>query len=236
MISGSLRRGSVNSAVLKTARALAAPPVIAHFYERLGDLPHFNPDDDREPLAEAVAHLRAEFAACDAVLFSTPEYAGALPGSFKNLLDWTVGQDNNHKPVGWINASMGGAKGTYEQLRTVLTYANADVVADACAEIPVPRNAIDGDGLVAGAGLRQAISSVLEALATCVAERQRGARTRVTPLGVQARYVTGDPLDRIPNRPFSISAPFERRSACMTYSPGLTHCAAAPGDISFTPQ
>jgi NAD(P)H-dependent FMN reductase len=107
------------------------------------------------------------------VLFCTPEYAGALPGSFKNLLDWTVGQDNDRKPVGWINASVGGAKGTYEQLGTVLTYANMDLVADACAEIPVPRSAIGADGLVAEAVLRVAIRKVLEALIARAAERLR---------------------------------------------------------------
>jgi NAD(P)H-dependent FMN reductase len=43
--------------------------------------------NDTDP---AVVELRAAIAASDAVLFSTPEYAGALPGSFKDLLDWTV--------------------------------------------------------------------------------------------------------------------------------------------------
>jgi NAD(P)H-dependent FMN reductase len=169
LIGGSLRAGSVHSAVLATARALVAPPGIAHLYARLGDLPHFNPDDDRPRLHEAVAHLRARLAGCDAVLFSTPEYAGALPGAFKNLLDWSVGQDNDHKPVGWINASMGGAKGTYEQLRTVLTYANMDIVAGACAEIPVPRGVIGGDGTITDATLRRAIGEVVQALAARVA-------------------------------------------------------------------
>jgi NAD(P)H-dependent FMN reductase len=53
-----------------------------------------------------VAELRHEIGAADAVLICTPEYAGALPGSFKNLLDWTVGGgEADRKPVGWINAS-----------------------------------------------------------------------------------------------------------------------------------
>lgn len=51
-------------------------------------LPHFDPDDDREgaPPPPPVAELRAEVATADALLLTTPEYAGALPGSFKNLL------------------------------------------------------------------------------------------------------------------------------------------------------
>lgn len=79
LIGGSLREGSVNAAVLKTARADAPANVEAILYERLGDLPLFNPDLDRDPLPEPVAHLRANLGAAGAVLFSTPEYAGSLP-------------------------------------------------------------------------------------------------------------------------------------------------------------
>ena len=94
----------------------------AVLYEGLGALPHFNPDDDVEPLHPAVAELRAAIDAADALLFSTPEYAGALPGSFKNLLDWTIGGGEIYeKAVGWINAStLGGAADTYESLGVVL--------------------------------------------------------------------------------------------------------------------
>ena len=101
-----MRTGSSNSAVLRTLQPLAPAGVGADLYERLGTLPHFNPDDDYEPLPPAVIELRAGIAAAGAVVFCTPEYAGALPGSFKNLLDWTVGGGEIYaKPVAWINAS-----------------------------------------------------------------------------------------------------------------------------------
>ena len=68
--------------------------VEAEIYDGMGRLPHFNPDDDPADgvgLDAEVAALRAALGEADALLLSTPEYAGALPGSFKNLLDWTVG-------------------------------------------------------------------------------------------------------------------------------------------------
>ena len=71
-------------------------------------LPHFNPDDDRDddPVHPAVADLRRHIAEADAILICTPEYAGALPGSLKNLLEWTVGDGGTYrKPVAWINVS-----------------------------------------------------------------------------------------------------------------------------------
>src|SRR5581483_2560142 len=98
--------------------------VTAELYGGLAALPAFNPDDDHDPLPPAVGELRARIAAADAVLFCTPEYAGTLPGSLKNLLDWTVGGGEMYgKPVGWINvAAEGRGSGAAEHLAIVLGY------------------------------------------------------------------------------------------------------------------
>ncbi len=114
LVSGSLRSTSTNTAVLRTAQEVGPEGVTVIRYDRLADLPHFNPDDDVEPLPSAVADLRSQIHAADAIIFSTPEYAGALPGSFKNLLDWTIGDDQPgaiyDKPVAWMNASPRGVR------------------------------------------------------------------------------------------------------------------------------
>ncbi len=105
-MSGSTRAGSTNTAVLRTAPTVAPDGVTAVLYDGLAGLPAFNPDNDHEPLPAPVADLRAHIAAADAVLFCTPEYAGALPGGFMNLLDWTVGgAEISRKPVAWVNVS-----------------------------------------------------------------------------------------------------------------------------------
>ena len=125
LISGSLRSRSTNTAVLRSAGSSALDGATAELYAGLTELPHFNPDDDVEPLHPAVADLRAEIRNADAVLFSTPEYAGALHGSFKNLLDWAVGDHREgsiyRKPVAWINSSPRGAVNAHQSLRQVLT-------------------------------------------------------------------------------------------------------------------
>ena len=90
-VSGSTRAGSTNTAVLRTAQTVLPAGVTSVLYAGLAELPAFNPDDDYAPLPPTVADLRQHIAAANAVVFCTPEYAGALPGSFKNLLDWTVG-------------------------------------------------------------------------------------------------------------------------------------------------
>lgn len=169
MIAGSLRAGSSNAAVLHTAQALAPRGVHATIYTGLAALPHFNPDDDRDPLDPTVTVLRAAIGAADAVLFCTPEYAGGLPGSFKNLLDWTVGGGEIYgKPVAWINASSvasptGGAD-AHDSLRKVLGYAGAVIVDSACARIPVSRDVVDEAGFITERAIREGIQAVLDEL------------------------------------------------------------------------
>lgn len=86
--------------------------VAATLYTGLGWLPHFNPDDDPEGgrVPSEVAALPVLLACTDALLFCTPEYASGLPGSFKNLLDWTVGGGETcGLPAAWINTAPRGA-------------------------------------------------------------------------------------------------------------------------------
>ena len=168
LISGSMRAASTNSALLRTAQLVAPPGVTTTLFEGLTELPPFNPDDDREPLPPSVATLRGRIARSQAVLISTPEYAGALPGSFKNLLDWTVGGGEIYRrPVAWINASSlpTGAADAHASLNKVLGYLSVDLVAAACLHIPVARSAVGEDGLIADAEIRTQLIAVLTSLA-----------------------------------------------------------------------
>ena len=65
---------------------MAPEGITAEMYSGLASLPAFSPDEDEHP-PEPAAELRARIAAAGALLFCTPEYAGTLPGSLKNLLD-----------------------------------------------------------------------------------------------------------------------------------------------------
>ena len=167
LISGSLRARSTNTAVLRTAACLAPPGVEAVLYDGLAKLPAFNPDQEAA-LPRQVRHLRSEVHAAAALIFSTPEYAGALPGSFKNLLDWTIGDDQPgsiySKPAGWINASVRGAEGAHLELRRVLGYAHASIVEAAAVSIPVTEAGVGADGLVTGMSARVEITRAVEAI------------------------------------------------------------------------
>jgi chromate reductase, NAD(P)H dehydrogenase (quinone) len=173
LVSGSLRARSTNTAVLRTAAAVAPADMECDLYPGLGLLPHFNPDDEEGPLDPAVGDLRGRIHGADALVFSTPEYAGALPGSFKNLLDWTIGDDQPgsiyEKPVGWVNASHRGAGGAHRELRTVLAYAHARLIDSACAQITITSQMVGPDGVIADGASRIALAGVVAALSTAAA-------------------------------------------------------------------
>ncbi|UGQ08964.1 NAD(P)H-dependent oxidoreductase [Yinghuangia sp. ASG 101] len=168
LITGSPRAGATSTAVLQTVAEVVGPGTAdPQMYFGTAALPHFNPDDDFAPLHPAVAELRALIAGADALLLSTPEYAGDLPGSFKNLLDWTVGGGEIvGKPTAWINtAAPGRADGAYAALRTVLGYTGADIVETACVRIPVARSAIDTETLtITDPDARAALAAAVTAL------------------------------------------------------------------------
>jgi chromate reductase, NAD(P)H dehydrogenase (quinone) len=171
LLCGSLRSGSTNEAVLRTAAEMAPERVAAVIYEGAGRLPLFNPDDDAEgaPMNEAVAELRRLVAAADAILICTPEYAGALPAAMKNVLEWTVGDAGTYgKPVAWINAagpaSPTGAADAHESLRKVLRYVGATIIEEACARVPVSRDVVSEEGTITDEDARREIRRALEAL------------------------------------------------------------------------
>jgi chromate reductase, NAD(P)H dehydrogenase (quinone) len=170
LICGSLRAGSTNAALLQTAQALARRDGhTAEVFDGLALLPHFNPDDDHEPLPPEVTRLRARIKASGALLFCTPEYAGALPGSFKNLLDWTVGGGETYgKPVAWINVSA-GADDAHESLRKVLQKTGAEIVEAACVRIEITRNEVAADGTVHDTAKRDRVAAAVQALTEAAA-------------------------------------------------------------------
>ncbi len=167
LVTGSTRRLSMNTAARRTAGAAPPSGVVTPLLEALATLPAFNPDHDHDPLPTAVADLRRRLASADAVLFCTPEYAGGLPGSFKNLLDWTVGGGDLHrKPVAWVTlAPEDRGDGAGAALQSVLGYVDAHVVVDACTRVPIAGVAIDADGLIADTGVLAAVVDALRAIA-----------------------------------------------------------------------
>jgi NAD(P)H-dependent FMN reductase len=162
LMSGSLRAGSTNTALLRTIADTHADAVL---YDGMRRLPHFDPDDDVDPLPAPVAELRSVVERSNAVVICTPEYAGALPGSFKNALDWLVGCTAlEAKPTAIVNVSAVHASHAQLSLVTVLQYLMADLGPEPVIELPVERRHVGADGSIDDPTIRSRLDRVLREL------------------------------------------------------------------------
>ena len=164
LVSGSTRPASNNTAVLRIVSTAAKGLATCVLWEGLEQLPAFVPGDDSHQSASVIDWLEL-IAQSDAVLFATPEYAGTLPGSLNNALEWTVsGGELFEKPVAWVNvAQPGRGRAAETALRSVLGYVGAAVIEDACRRIELSEWSIEHD-----LSVRRALREVVAALVTAV--------------------------------------------------------------------
>jgi chromate reductase len=87
-LSGSLRRASNNTAVLRSLQDALAPRMVALNIFPLHEIPLYNEDDDGEHAPEAVCALRSAIETSDGVIMISPEYNHGMSGVLKNALDW----------------------------------------------------------------------------------------------------------------------------------------------------
>jgi chromate reductase, NAD(P)H dehydrogenase (quinone) len=139
-ISGSLRSGSLNSALLRAAAERLPAGAELVELDRLREVPPYDEDVDAEATPVVVEELRAAVRDADAVLIATPEYNHSIPGQLKNALDWVsrpAGESAlDGKPAAVVGASTGmfGAVWAQAELRKVLGAMGGRVVE---AELPV---------------------------------------------------------------------------------------------------
>jgi chromate reductase, NAD(P)H dehydrogenase (quinone) len=174
-ISGSLRRDSHNTSLLRAAAEAAGPDIEFTLYDGLKQIPPYDEDDDVHPRPESVARLDEAIAAADAVFFSTPEYNSSIPGQLKNAIDWVsrpvATNALRNKPVAVVGASTGGFGAVWAQgeLRKVLAAVGARVLD---LELPVPHaHTRFEDGGLTDDEIRTRLEQAIEALADAARAR-----------------------------------------------------------------
>jgi len=168
-ISGSLRRDSNNTRLLRALREEAPEGVEVTIWDGLKQLPHYDADDDGVPGPPAVDAFRRLVRDADAVVFATPEYNSSIPGALKNALDWgsrpLATNAFRNKPVAVIASSAGafGAVWAAAELRKVLGAMGARVAG---VELAVGHagERFDADGRLADDDVRQGLRDALESL------------------------------------------------------------------------
>jgi chromate reductase len=165
-ISGSLRKGSYNTALLHAAKKLMPANSGLEIFDISG-IPEYNQDTESNP-PEKVVRLKQKIRESDALLISTPEYNYSIPGVLKNTIDWASRPDNpfDGKPAAIMSASigaMGGSRAQYH-LRQVFVFLNVYAVVKPEVIVTFASEKIDENGELKDAEVQKRISTLLSKL------------------------------------------------------------------------
>jgi chromate reductase len=165
---GSLRKGSYNKALLRTAIELMPKSAKLEIFDLEG-IPPFNQDLE-EQMPEKVKTFKAKIRAADAILIATPEYNYSMSGVLKNAIDWASRPygDNSFedKPVAIMSASpgmLGGIRAQY-QLRQIFVALNMHPINRPEVCVPSADDKIDEKGKVTDETTKEKMRELLRNL------------------------------------------------------------------------
>jgi chromate reductase, NAD(P)H dehydrogenase (quinone) len=175
-VSGSLRAGSSNRALLGALPLLVLPELEFTLRDPLDSLPFFNPDIELAGPPAAVERWRAEIHDHAALVISSPEYAHGVPGVLKNALDWLVGGvEIVGKPIAVIQTSLPSTT-AHASLLEILRVMGGRVVPAASVAIQLRGRNLDERGIASDPGLSAVLRTAMNALADSAAEHARELR------------------------------------------------------------
>ena len=176
-ISGSLRKASFNTALLRAAASLL-PDGSSLDVRTLHGIPLFNADEEAAGLVlPALADLKSAFAEADGVIFATPEYNNSIPGVFKNAVDWLsrpasdIARVFGGKPVALLGASPGQFGTVLAQSAWLPVFRTLGVSYWAGGRLAVARagSVFDPDGSLVDAAIREQLRKFLAGFITFIA-------------------------------------------------------------------
>lgn len=172
-ISGSLRRGSYNRALVRAAADIAGKDMKVEVFD-LSGVPLYNKDLEADGFPEAVRSLHRAVADCDALLISTPEYQYGVPGVLKNAIDWASRPPGKSTMLGKPVAIMGATPGMWGtaraqmQLRQALIYNRCPMVLQPEVLVAKAADRFDDEGRLTHEPTREFVGKLLENLGELV--------------------------------------------------------------------
>lgn len=168
-ISGSLRRGSFNTALLRAAESLM-PDDAELVIESIAEIPLYNYDlEASDGIPEAVARLQDALEECDGLLISTPEYNNSIPGVLKNAIDWLsrppdeIPRVFNELPVALMGASPGSYGTILSQVAwlPVLRTLGTEFWTGGRLQVARAKDVFDADGRLVDDKIRERLEKFL---------------------------------------------------------------------------
>ena len=176
--SGSLRKGSINTAALRALKALAPADLAIDIFD-LSEIPLYNDDLRTGPgYPPSVQSFRDALKAADGVLIATPEYNYSIPGVLKNAIDWASRppeQPFDGKPIGILGASPGalGSSRAQYHLRQCFIYLNGQVMNRPEVMIGQANSKFDAEGNLTDQGTSDFLKGFLASFADHIRYHQR---------------------------------------------------------------
>lgn len=168
-ISGSTRRLSTNTALLRALQSVAPAGIVIDVFDRIGDLPVFSPDLEGANTPDRVLRFIEAISSSDGVIISSPEYVRSIPGGLKNAIDWLVsGEAVIGKPIALAHASHRGDD-MLAALRTVLSTVSSNFSEGIFFRLPVMKQTPEAirENLVASADRHAAEKFLADFAAFC---------------------------------------------------------------------
>ena len=179
-ISGSLRRGSYNTSLLRAAAQLM-PSNAQLRIETIAGIPLYDGDlEAAEGIPQPVASLKEAVAAADGLLLVTPEYNNSLPGVLKNAIDWLsrppadISRIFGRKPVALIGASPGGFGTILSQNAwlPVLRTLGADLWSEGRLLVSRAQGVFDQSGTLTDAAIKDRLRDFLDGFVAFAGSRK----------------------------------------------------------------
>ena len=175
-LSGSLRRGSYNSAVLRAAASMM-PSGSELRIESIAGMPLYDADDEAaHGIPDAVSRVKDAIAGADGLLLVTPEYNNSIPGVAKNAIDWLsrppgdIARVFGGRPVAIAGASPGGFGTILSQNAwlPVFRTLGADLWSGGRLLVSRAGSVIDANGEISDAATRDGIRKFMEGFVTYI--------------------------------------------------------------------
>jgi|SRR5690606_15252498 len=179
-LSGSLRKASFNSALLRTAAGLM-PAGATLQIGTIEGIPLYDGDvEASQGIPAAVATLKEQIAASDGLLLSTPEYNNSIPGVFKNAIDWASRPDTDIRRVfgGRVVAMMGASPGAFGTILSqnawlpVLRTLGMELWTGGRMMVPRAGAAFDASGQLLDGKIRERLAAFLEGFVAYAGQRR----------------------------------------------------------------
>lgn len=173
-IAGSLRRASLNRALLRAAAELAPAAGLRIEIQDLLEVPLFNEDVEAQGDPPPVVHLRERVGAADGLMIVTPEYNHGVPGVMKNAFDWLSRPPRRSvlagKPTAIMGASMGmtGSARGQSQLRQSFVFTDTPAMPQPEVLVARAHEKFDADGRLTDEGTRRFLGLFLQSFATWI--------------------------------------------------------------------